>query len=227
MLRRKTARIDRILQAHYGRPKRRSQRDPVSTLVHTILSQNTSDVNSRRAFERLRARFPSWEILRDAPVAAVIEAIRIAGLSRLKAPRIQSVLRRITVERGRLSLGFLRRWPADRAKAWLQGLHGVGPKTAAIVLVFGLGRPAFAVDTHVYRVARRVGLIPDDLSVAAAHDWLEALVPPGRYGPLHLLLVRHGRETCRARRPRCGVCPVRRVCDFYARFADPRPRSAS
>ncbi|HLW61254.1 MAG TPA: endonuclease III [bacterium] len=225
VLRRKAARLDRILEAHYGRPKPRARRDAVSTLVHTILSQNTSDVNSRRAFERLRAKFPSWEAVCDAPVETVIEAIRVAGLSTLKGPRIQGVLRRMLAERGRLSLDFLRRWPIDRAKAWLQGFDGVGPKTAAIVLIFGLGRPAFAVDTHVYRVGRRVGLIPAGLSVAAAHDWLEGVIRRERYGPFHLLLVRHGREICGARRPRCGVCPARRACDFYARWADPRSDS--
>src|SRR5712691_5875420 len=116
-LRRKAARVDRTLEAYYGAPRRRSRLDPISTLVLTILSQNTSDTNSRRAFERLRVRFPSWEILRDAPVEAVIEAIHPAGLSALKAPRIQAVLRRITAERGELSLDFLRRWPVERAKA--------------------------------------------------------------------------------------------------------------
>lgn len=186
-------------------------------LVHTILSQNTSDTNSGRAFGRLRARFPTWVDVIGAPAEAVIEAIRPAGLSALKAPRIQAVLRRITSERGALSLDFLRRWPVDRAKAWLRSVDGVGPKTAAIVLVFGLGKPAFAVDTHVYRVGGRIGIIPEGTSVEDAHDWMEALVRPERYRPFHLLLVRHGREICKAGRPRCEICPVRRLCDFYRR----------
>lgn len=214
-LRRKAARIDRILEGAYGPPRRRSRQDAVATLVHTILSQNTSDTNSGRAFDRLRARFHSWAALRDAPLEAVVEAIRPAGLSALKAPRIQAVLRRITSERGALSLDFLRRWPVGRAKTWLRGLDGVGPKTAAIVLVFGLGKPAFAVDTHVDRVGRRIGLIPEGMSVEDAHEWMEALVRPERYGPFHLLLVRHGREICKAGRPRCEICPVRRLCDFF------------
>jgi endonuclease III len=215
-LRRKAVRADQALAAWYGAPRRRSRRDPVSSLVHTILSQNTSDTNSGRAFQRLRQRFPSWAAVRDAPVGAVIEAIRPAGLGVLKAPRIQAVLRRITAERGALSLDFLRRWPVGRAKAWLRSLSGVGPKTAAIVLVFALGKPAFAVDTHVYRVGTRIGLIPRGMPVEAAHDWMEALVRPARYGPFHRLLVRHGREICRAGRPRCEICPARRLCDFYA-----------
>jgi len=218
-LRRKTARVDRILEARYGGPRRRLRLDPLSTLILTVLSQHTSDTNSQRAFERLRRRFPAWERLRDAPVEAVIDAIRPAGLSRLKAPRIQRLLTRITAERGRLSLDFLRRWPVDRAKAWLRTLDGVGPKTAAIVLIFGLGKAAFPVDTHVYRVGRRIGIIPEGLSVEKAHGWVEALVRPARYGPFHLLLIRHGREICKAVRPRCVVCPVRGQCDFFRRAA--------
>jgi len=207
--------VDRILEAYYGPPARRRQRDPLSTLIGTILSQNTSDVNSRRAFERLRGRFPSWKAVLKAPAGAVIETIRPGGLGVLKATRIQTVLRRIVAETGGLSLDFLRRWPTPRARAWLHALDGVGPKTAAIVLAFALGRPAFAVDTHVYRVGRRLGLIPERLSVEEAHRWMEALVKPARHMPFHLLLVRHGREICKAGRPRCPLCPVRRLCDFY------------
>lgn len=220
-LRRKAAQVDRLLEASYGAPHRRQRLDPVSTLVLTILSQNTSDTNSHRAFARLREKFPSWEAVRDAPTPRVVEAIRPAGLAALKAPRIQAALRRITEEWGVLSLDFLRRWHPARAKAWLQNLEGVGPKTAAIVLVFGLGIPAFPVDTHVFRVGKRIGLIPDGMTADDAHAWMEALVPPRRYGPFHLLLVRHGREVCRARVPRCPVCPVRALCDFYRRLRNP------
>jgi endonuclease III len=215
-LRRKAERVYRLLEARYGRVRRRRRRDLIDVLVRTILSQNTTDVNSDRAMERLRVRFPSWAAVRDAPVEAVVDAIRPAGLGALKAPRIQAALKTITEEGGgRLSLDFLRRWPAQRAKAWLRRLHGVGPKTAAIVLVFGLGKPAFPVDTHVYRVARRIGLIPQELSVEQAHDWMDALVQPARRGAFHLLLVRHGRTVCRAGRPRCEVCPVARICAFF------------
>lgn len=224
-LRRAVVRIDRILEARYGpirRPNRR--RDPLAMLVRTILSQHTSDTNSDRAFDRLRARFPSWEAVRDAPLRALIGAIRPAGLAAGKAPRIRNVLRRIAAERGVLSLAFLRRWPVERARAWLLALHGVGPKTAAIVLVFGLGKPAFPVDTHVHRVGRRLGLIPERMSAEDAHPWMEAIVRPARRGPFHLLLIRHGRATCRARRPRCPVCPVRALCRFYALSAPALPR---
>ena len=214
--RRDVARIDRALEAHYGRIRRRPRRDALGTLIATIISQHTSDTNTHRAFARLRARFPTWTAVRTAPMRAVIDAIRPAGLSALKAPRIQAVLRRLAAERGVLSLAFLRRWPVARAKAWLLSLDGVGPKTAAIVLVFGLGKPSFAVDTHVYRIGKRIGLIPATLSAERAHDWMDALVRPARRGPFHLLLIRHGREICTARAPRCERCPVRRWCAYYA-----------
>jgi endonuclease-3 len=222
-LRRKAERVDRLLEARYGRVRRRRRRDLIDVLVRTILSQNTTDVNSDRGMARLRSRFRSWTAIRDAPVEAVADAIRPAGLGRLKAPRIQAALTTITREGGgRLSLDFLRRWPAQRAKAWLRSLHGVGPKTAAIVLVFGLGKPAFPVDTHVSRVARRIGLIPENMSVEQAHGWMEALVRPARYGAFHLLLVRHGRAVCRAGRPRCEICPLTRLCRFYAAVRRPQ-----
>jgi endonuclease-3 len=229
-LRRKAARIDRLLEARYGPPCRRRPRDPLPTLIGTILSQHTSDTNSHRALARLCARFSSWEAVRDAPVGAVFAAVRSAGLGAIKARRIQAALRGITAHvksaggpehsgarRGTLSLEFLRRWPTGRAKAWLQSLDGIGPKTAAIVLLFGLGKPAFPVDTHVHRVGRRLGLIPPGLSAEGAHEWMEGIVRPERYAPFHLLLIHHGREVCRARRPRCPICPVKRWCEFYRR----------
>jgi endonuclease-3 len=215
-LRRKAEAIDRLLRARYGVPRRRARRDPLSTLIATVISQHTSDVNTHRAFARLRQRFRSWDALARAPRAAVVEALRPAGLAALKAPRIQTILRRIRSERGTLSLAFLRRWRAARARAWLLDLDGVGPKTAAIVLVFGLEKPAFAVDTHVYRIGRRTGLIPAGFSAERSHDWMDALIRPGRRGPLHLLMIRHGRGICTARAPRCAVCPIRKRCDFYA-----------
>lgn len=212
-LRRKAAAVDRVLRRQYRlRPWR--SRDPLGMLVGTILSQHTSDINSDRAYAQLRRRLPTWEAVRAASTAQVAAAIRPAGLSALKAPRIHAVLRRLARERGRLSLAFLRRWPRDRAREWLRSISGVGPKTAAIVMQFGLGKPAFPVDTHVDRVGRRLGLIPPRMSTDDAHTWMEAVVAPARYGPFHRLLVRHGREICTARRPRCEVCPVRRWCDY-------------
>lgn len=222
-LRYQAAAVDRILRRRYRlRPWR--SRDPLGMLIGTILSQHTSDTNSERAYAQLRRRLPTWEAVRAATTAQVAAAIRPAGLASLKAPRIHAVLRRLARERGRLSLAFLRGWPRDEARAWLRSVPGVGPKTAAIVLQFGLAKPAFPVDTHVDRVGRRLGLIPARMSTEDAHAWMEALVPPARYGPLHRFLVRHGREVCTARGPRCEVCPIRAWCDYGTAARPVTPR---
>lgn len=199
----------------YGRPQWRPHLDPISEVVSTILSQNTSDVNRDRAFDRLRARFTTWEVVRDAPVEAIEEAIRSAGLAQQKAPRIKGALRFISQERGELSLDFLKDLPVDQAKAWLTQIKGIGPKTAAIILLFSLGMPAFPVDTHVHRVSRRLGLIGPKVSAEKAHDFLEDLLPAGLYYPFHLNVIRHGREICNARNPKCEICPLQTLCDYY------------
>jgi endonuclease-3 len=204
----------RLLQA-YGEPTWRPHLDPVSELVSTILSQNTNDVNRDVAFDQLRARLPTWEQVRDAEVDEVIEAIRPAGLANQKGPRIQAALRFITEERGRLDLDFLADWPVEEAKTWLSSIKGVGPKTAAIVLLFSLGRPAFPVDTHIHRVTKRLGLIGPRVSREKAHDELERLVPAEDYYPFHLNVIRHGRQVCTSRKPHCQVCILRDLCDFY------------
>jgi endonuclease-3 len=191
-------------------------RDPVATLISTILSQNTNDVNRDRAFERLREQFPTWELVRDAPTDALVEAARPAGLAPTKAPRIQEALRRITAERGEISLDFLAELPLKEVREWLLSLPGVGPKTAAIVLLFALGRPAFPVDTHVHRVTRRLGLIPDRTTREKAHELLEQLVPPELYYVFHLNLIAHGRAVCHARNPECARCVLQDDCAYYA-----------
>lgn len=148
-----------LLAQVYGARPWRARRDPVSELVFTILSQNTSDVNSQRAFNRLLNRFGSWEAVADAAVEEIAESIWGGGLARVKAPRIKGILKAILDKRGSLELDFLKDMPLAAAKSWLRELPGVGPKTAACVLLFSLGRPALPVDTHVYRVAKRLGLI--------------------------------------------------------------------
>jgi endonuclease-3 len=183
-------------------------------LVSTILSQNTNDANRDRAFFALKARYPSWEAVRDAPTEEIIETIRPAGLANQKGPRLQEVLRQITRERGELSLDFLAQWPVEKARAWLTRFKGVGPKTAAIVLQFSLGKPAFPVDTHIYRVTGRLGLRPPNMGREAAHAFLEKVFPPETYYDAHLNLIRLGREICTARKPRCELCPLRDLCDF-------------
>lgn len=211
----KTETVHRRLLGTYGEPNWRPHLDPVSELVSTILSQNTNDVNRDVAYDRLRARLPTWEQVRDADEAEVIEAIRPAGLANQKGPRIQAALRRITDERGELDLDFLAGWPVDEAKAWLSSIKGVGPKTAAIVLLFSMGRPAFPVDTHVHRVSQRLGLIGPRTSREKAHDDLEHLVPPKDYYPFHLNLIRHGRQVCTSRKPHCPECTLQDLCDYY------------
>jgi len=207
--------IHNLLLREYGdHPWQAS--DPVATLVSTILSQNTNDVNRDCAFSRLRKRFPTWDAVRDAPLDALIDAIRPAGLAPTKAPRIQEALHRITRERGEISLDFLAGMPLEDAREWLLGIPGVGPKTAAIVLLFSLGRPAFPVDTHVHRVTRRLGLIPSSTSREKAHELMEQLVSPETYYPFHINLISHGRAVCHSRNPECAVCLLQDFCEYYA-----------
>jgi endonuclease-3 len=218
---------DKALEVHFrlvevlGRPDRKKTKDAISQLVSTIISQNTNDVLRDQAYDALRRRFPTWEQVRDAPAEEVIEAIKIAGLGQQKGPRIQDALRRITEERGKLSLEFLRELSVDEAKAWLTVSKGIGPKTAAIILLFALDMPAFPVDTHVHRVSKRLGLIPPKTSREKAHVLLEARMPPETYHNFHLNLIRQGREVCQARRPRCERCVLRDLCDHYQRVVLP------
>jgi len=204
-----------ILDKRYGTPEWRDPLPAVDELVSTILSQNTNDVNRDRAFDNLRAVFPTWEAVRDAPEDEVVEAVRIAGLANQKGPRIQKVLRQITEERGGITLEFLRDMERAEAHRWLTSQKGVGPKTAAIVLQFSLGVPAFPVDTHVYRVSGRTGIRPGKMSVEKAHAWLEKVFTPEQYGPGHLNIIRHGREVCHARKPDCEFCPLTHLCDYF------------
>ena len=198
----------------FGEPTWRNPLPPVDELVSTILSQNTNDANRDRAFHALRAKFAAWESVRDANAGDVAAAIRPAGLANQKGPRIQQVLRQITQERGGLDLSFLKDLPLEEARGWLMKFNGVGPKTAAIVLCFSLGRPAFPVDTHIYRVTGRIGLRPEKMTVEQAQPHLEALLPPETYYAAHLNLIRLGREVCHARKPDCPNCPIRKLCDF-------------
>jgi endonuclease-3 len=209
--------IHKLLIKTYGEPER-SPMDAVSELVCTILSQNTNDNNRDRAYTALRARFPTWEQVRDAPPRQVIAAIRPAGLANQKGPRIQKVLRRIgELDPGQpLNIDFLADLPVSEAKQWLMSLDGVGPKTAAIVLLFSLNRPAFPVDTHVHRVTTRLGLIPEGTTAEKAHDLLEALVPTEWYYAFHLNVIAHGRAVCKAQRPKCEMCPLQKHCEYFS-----------
>lgn len=205
----------RLLQ-FYGHPIWRDPLPAIDELVSTILSQNTNDNNRDKAFQALRRVFPTWEAVRDAPLEAVIDAIRPAGLANQKGPRIQQVLRNITQERGNLDLSFLADMPTEEARAWLLKFHGVGPKTAAIVLQFALNKPAFPVDTHIYRVTGRLGLRDAKMTADQAHDHLARLLLPDTYYAAHLNIIRLGREICQARRPFCERCPLTDLCNYYA-----------
>lgn len=199
----------------YGALDWSRDQDAMDELVSCILSQSTSDTNRDMGFAGLKARFKSWEEVRFADTAEVIAAIRSAGLSQQKAPRIQDALTRIYEERGEYNIDFLADMPIAEAKAWLTSLRGVGPKTAAIVLCFAFGLPAFPVDTHVHRVGIRIGFLPEKISADNAHPLMEAIVPPEDYYQFHIHMIQHGRDTCHARNPACERCPVMEYCDYY------------
>jgi endonuclease III len=204
------------LRRAYGSPRHPRRLDPLSELICTILSQNTSDTNSRRAFDSLRDAYPTWEAVAKAPTRRVAEAIRSGGLANIKAPRIQAVLEAIGARRGRLSLDYLLDMTPDQARHELAGFKGVGPKTVACVLLFACDMPVLPVDTHVHRVALRLGLIPPKTGAAKAHVLLEAVVPARQVFAFHVLLIRHGREVCHARRAQCGVCTLAKKCPARA-----------
>jgi endonuclease-3 len=181
-------------------------------LIGTVLSQNTSDTNSHAAFDELRRKFRDWEAVRRAPVARIVRAIRQAGLSNQKAPRIKAILEQIHREYGELSLEFLHDVPTREAIELLSRFHGVGPKTVACVLLFACRKPVLPVDTHVHRMSRRLGLIDPKIDAAKAHDELAGLVPAKRVLEFHIQLIRHGRTICRAGRPKCADCALLDRC---------------
>ena len=198
------------LRELYGRPVNQPHRHPIAELVRTILSQNTSDLNRDRAYESLRARYPTWEQVRDAPEDEVIDAIRVGGLSNTKGPRIQAILRDLD---DHPDLDWLETAPRDEAIAYLTALPGVGRKTAACVLIFTFNRPEIPVDTHVFRVGTRLGLFRPGTSLENAHDEILRLVDPEDAYEFHINLIRHGRRVCRPR-PRCDECALRRMCPY-------------
>lgn len=213
--------IATALMERYGEPRWRQHLPPVDELVSTILSQNTNDRNRDKGFYALKAAFPDWESVRDAPRDMVIDLIRPAGLANQKGPRIQAALQHISDSVGEMSLDFLAEMPIEEAKTWLTSIRGVGPKTAAIVLLFAFQLPAFPVDTHVHRVTTRLGLVDEKNNADQAHDVLEAIVPPEDYYPAHLNLIRHGREVCKARKPECDNCPLTLYCRYYQEVVKP------
>ncbi len=203
------------LYKKYGAPKWRTPLPAIDELVSTILSQNTNDNNRDAAFERLIAKYPSWEEVRDAPVEGIIEAIRTAGLGNQKGKRIKAVLQQITEERGKLDLDFLKDWEREKVRSYLLSYKGVGLKTASIVMQFSLGMPAFPVDTHIHRITGRFGIRPPKMDADMTHEYMEGLFTPDQYEAGHLNIIRLGREICQARKVHCLQCPLQAKCLYY------------
>lgn len=217
----KVERVYALLVGMYGIPPWEPDGDALGGLIATVLSQHTSDTNSARAYALLVATFPTWEAVRDAPTEAVADAIRVGGLARVKAERIQTILRTLTQRlaaagaSGPLALDMLEPMDPEQAMEYLQTFPGVGPKTAACVLLFSLGKAAFPVDTHVWRVTKRLGLIGARTSADQAHTILSSLIPPKWRHTLHVDLIRHGRERCHPRQPECQRCDLRPECPYF------------
>jgi len=216
-LKTRTMRIDRILTRVYGRRELELDDDPLDTLVETILSQNTTDKNSSRAFRKLKDAYPNWEGMLGEDPKKIAEIIRSGGLAGIKAARILDALEFINRERGALDLDFLRDTEPDEAEAWLGQMKGVGPKTRSIVLLFALGMPAFPVDTHIHRVTRRLGLIGSKTTPEQAQAEMAMLVPRDEFYNFHIGIIEHGRAVCQARKPKCNICKISQLCDFYGR----------
>lgn len=206
--------ITRALEEYFGIPEIREPKDPLSELIFTILSQNTTDLNRDRAYSNLKSRFPRWVDIMNADAGDIEEAIRIGGLGHQKSLRIKAILEEIHRERGDLNLDYLREIEDHEVKKRLLSFLGVGLKTASIVMLFSLGRPAFPVDTHILRVGKRLGLIPANSDAKAAHEVMGRCVPKDKYGSFHINLIRLGREICKPKSPKCQKCPVLPFCPF-------------
>jgi endonuclease-3 len=209
----------RLLTERYGPFPQEPRLDPAHELVFTILSQHTSDINSERAFRQLMNRFKALDVVALAEVSEIEEAISVGGLARVKAPRIKEILNKVLeLNEGSLDLSFLREMPLDEAKAWLRQLPGIGPKSAGIILSFALGMPAIAIDTHIYRVSQRLGLIGPKVNADKAHDLLEQATEPEQRYPFHISFITHGRQTCKAQRPLCHQCVIGFGCPSREHF---------
>jgi endonuclease-3 len=217
----KLSRIHTIIhriEEEYGVPTPGTPRDPLDTLINTILSQNTNDLNRDRAFTSLVKRYPTWEEARKAPVRSLASAIRVGGLAQIKAQRIKLLLNDLQYKQGELSLKGLNHLTDEEAFTYLLSFKGVGPKTAACVLLFALSRPVFPVDTHIFRVSVRLGLVSTRGGRVAAQRRLQEMVPPDAVYPFHINLIRHGRKVCRPRKPRCHECCLSDLCPSAGTF---------
>ena len=214
------ARTIEMMTEQYGPFSQEPRLPPTDEMVFTILSQHTSDINSSRAFRRLMEHFGTLEKVASAEIPEIEKAIAPGGLAKIKAPRIKEVLNKVLELNGSLDLSFLREMPLNEAKAWLRQLPGIGPKSAGIVLSFSLGMPAMAIDTHIYRVCQRLGLIGPKVNAEKAHDILEAAVAPDQVFQFHVSFINHGRRVCKAQRPLCPECVVAAGCPSRSRFVE-------
>jgi endonuclease-3 len=201
-----------LLEQEYGPRQWQPDRDPIDILIGTILSQNTSDANSGRAFVALKATFASWEAVTSAPAEHIAQAIKCGGLCQIKATRIKQVLGQIEKEQGRISLDSLTSMTVSEAEDYLMRLPGVGRKTASCVLLFSMGKPLLPVDTHIFRVAKRLGLIDSRASIEKAHSLLQEQIPPAKVYQFHVHMIEHGRRICHARQLHCHRCILRAIC---------------
>ena len=202
------------LERAYGVPENRRRSDPLDMLVQIVLSQATSDTNSHRTFAALKKRFPRWEQALRARESTIADVIRSGGLANQKAAVIKSILRQLKSEHGTLDLSFLHKLSAAEATGYLSQFRGIGPKTVACTLLFACRKEVFPLDTHIFRILRRVGLIPQKSTDRRAHELMNSLVPEGKFYSFHVNLIRHGRALCRPREPLCERCPIVEYCDY-------------
>lgn len=202
------------LENTFGKPQLKTKSDPLSMLIQIILSQATNDANSRRTFQSLKKRFKTWEQAAEADEHEIAEAIRLGGLANQKAKVIKQLLQQIKNRKGKLSLKFLDQMPADSARDYLLNFRGIGPKTVACTLLFALHKEVFPLDTHIFRVLKRMGILPERITDEKAHKLLDSLVPQGKFYSLHVNLIRLGRKICRPREPLCEQCPLIEYCDY-------------
>ncbi|UCC80132.1 MAG: endonuclease III [Candidatus Zixiibacteriota bacterium] len=212
--------IDKKLTEMYGEKKQFKFRDPTEELILTILSQNTNDVNRDRAFRSLKAEFPGWGAIAQARSASIAGAIKVGGLANIKSGRIKKILKQIGEKSEDYSISFIKKMTDNEAWEYLMSYEGVGPKTAACVMLFSLGRDFMPVDTHVHRVSKRLGLIPENMNAEKAHDWYREMKPPVSFYRFHLNLIEHGRNLCRPAKPKCPECGLKRQCVYFKRIGN-------
>ncbi len=217
-LKAKIQKINDILEEEFGIPEREDNEDPLDVLIHTILSQNTNDINSGRAYDKLRERFPTWEDVLNADINELAEVIRIGGLARQKSIRIKELLRWIKDTYGKLNIDFVCDMePSDVIEIFTK-LNGIGLKTINVMLCFACGKDVFPVDTHIFRVSKRLALIPDNATPEKAHYIIGKIFPEGKAYSLHVNMITFGREICHAQRPECRNCPLIEYCVAWQKF---------